>query len=142
MNNFEKIPNSIIQNVLQTEDCVYLCGNMKIPQKLNEIKDDKIEIGYCSYKKFEAKKPHYHPYVTEYQLLLSGECKYLDLENGEEHLVKEGDFYIIKPNMKYIQKINPGAKILFVKAPGGNDKTLLEMTDRIRAWAESWDAKY
>lgn len=142
MSNIECINGNDIQAALKKQECVYLCGDLKLPQVLKEIKDDKIEIGYCSYEKYEAKLPHFHPLVTEYQYLLKGECKYLDLTDGVEYNVKEGDFYIIRPNTRYIQKVKPNTEILFVKAPGMNDKTKIELDERIKKWAESWEHKY
>jgi len=39
----------------------------------------------------------------------------------------------------YATKNAPGTKILFVKAPGINDKTIIPLTDALTEWAGSWD---
>jgi hypothetical protein len=54
--------------------------------------------------------------------LAAGLTAYLNLTTAEEHVFGKGDFYLIEPGVVYAQKSAPGAEILFIKVPPGNDK--------------------
>ena len=41
---------------------------------------------------------------------------------------------------KYASKHTAGTKILFFKAPGGNDKTLFAIDNALKKWLSSWEA--
>lgn len=134
----EIITQEQIQNVLLNEHRQYLVGDLKLPQRLQYIYDDKVEMGITRFEKYACEKPHFHPIVTEYQIILNGEAKYVDIEANREYMVKAGDVFVIRPNTTYIQKSTEGAVILFFKYPSGNDKTLVNVTPQMRQWGDDW----
>lgn len=134
MGNIIKVKNATIEAVLKNETRQYLAGNLKNPQKINHINDENIEIGITDYNEYTTEVVHYHTIATEYQYMLSGWTKYLDVETGEEYEFKEGDFYCIEKNTKYAQKSKKGTRILFIKTPSINDKIVVEKSDMVREW--------
>ena len=60
-------------------------------------------------------------------------------EEPQEYQFDAGDFFVLRPGVGYATKNAPGTKILFVKAPGINDKTIIPLTDALTEWAGSWD---
>lgn len=120
----------------------YLVGQLKMPQALTHYADDGVEIGLTSYTDYTIEAPHWHKVAYEYQYMISGETKYLDMESGEETSYVAGDFYRIEPGTQYAQKALGETLILFVKTPPGNDKVAMESSSRLEMWYSNWGAKY
>ena len=136
MNGFDLIKIEAINHALQGETRQYLTGNLKMPQKLNHIHDEKLEVGITNYVEPKEELPHYHTVATEYQYVLSGKTTYYNVETKEEMTFYEGDFYVIYPNTTYAQKSIENTKILFIKNPSINDKMNVEVSDDCRKWFE------
>ena len=136
---FKKLTDSAIQDALRGTTRQYLAGKLKLPQELDHIDDGNIEIGITDYKEYTVEAPHWHKVAYEYQYMLSGETKYLDVDTGEETYYAKGDFYRIDPETKYAQKALGGTTILFIKTPPGNDKVVVETSDTTQKWFEKWD---
>ena len=111
-----------------------MIGNLALPQILKHIEDEKLEIGITSYQDFAYELPHTHYQAFEYQYVISGHTMYIDIETNEEYEFKDGDFFIIKPGIKYAQKSKPQTKIIFIKYPPGNDKIKLDVNPALENW--------
>lgn len=134
MGAFRKISNETIQSALEGVSRQYLVGDLKIPQILNHIHSDKIEVGISKYTSCDKEKAHYHTQAYEFQYVISGYTEYLDVGTNNEFQFRKGDFFIIEPNTVYTQKIKKGTEILFFKTPPGNDKVLVEQSDNVEKW--------
>ncbi len=134
MGKIIKIENNEITKAMEGVTRQYLVGNLKLPQKLQHIKSEDLEIGISSYSKYTEEPPHKHSLATEYQYVLSGWTKYIDTENMVEYEFKKGDFYAIETNTSYAQKCKAGTNILFIKVPSINDKEVVDVTETIQAW--------
>ena len=99
-----KINNQTIRESLEGVRRQYLVGNLKMPQSLEFIMSEDVEIGISSYKNYTEEQPHYHTHAVEYQYMLSGWTTYLNTDTNEEYEFKKGDFYAIQPNTPYAQK--------------------------------------
>ncbi len=131
---FKIIKSQNIEESLSKTKRQYLVGNLSLPQILEYIHSDEIEVGISNYKGGEFEEAHFHPKQTEFQLVLWGSTEYYDISNNEIHKLGEGDFYCIEPGVKYAQRILEKARILFVKITAINDKTLCKMTEEVRKW--------
>ena len=116
----------------------YLVGNLQKPQILKHIHDENVEVGFSRCNSFSSPASHYHIVCTEYQYIINGKTKYLDLDTGKEYEVCKGDFFVIYPNTRYYQKVMCGTEILFMKYPGGNDKVLIELTEEQERWGREY----
>lgn len=134
MGNIIKIENNKIAEAMEGVTRQYLVGNLKLPQKLQHIKSEKLEIGISSYSQYTEEPPHKHSQAVEYQYVLSGWTKYIDTDNMMEYEFKKGDFYAIETNTSYAQKCKAGTNILFIKVPSINDKEIVDVTEEIQAW--------
>ena len=121
MGKIIKIKNNDIENILLEVSRQYLVGNLKRPQKLDFIKDNNLEIGITNYSQYSTEVAHFHTEAVEYQYMLSGWTKYLDIETGIEYEFKKGDFFCIEKNTIYAQK----------------SKNVVEVTDEILLWYKS-----
>lgn len=116
----------------------YLTGHLKHPQELPHIDDD-IEVGISSYEVFTADTPHVHPKCTEHAYVLEGSLKMRILETKEEIHLNQGDFLVLRPNTPYATKNAPHTKILFIKHPAIEDKTLVQIAEETKEWLKSWE---
>lgn len=137
MPQFKIIRSQNIEKSLSKTKRQYLAGNLSLPQILEYIHSVDIEIGISNYKGGEFEEAHFHPKQTEFELVLWGSTEFYDISNSEIHKLGEGDFFFIEPGLKYAQKILEKTRILFVKVPAINDKTLCEMTWEIRNWLKA-----
>lgn len=140
MESLEIIRGANLSQALEKEYRQYLTGHLQRPQEHLKHIDDNIEIGISHYREFAADTPHMHPVATEHSYVLQGSIKVLVLEEDpREYQFDAGDFFVLKPGIGYATKNAPGTKILFIKAPGINDKTIIPVTDALARWLSSWD---
>ena len=138
-NAIEAIRKGELDSALKLEYRQYLTGHLQRPQvHLKHIEDD-IEVGVSYYREFTADTPHVHPIATEYGYILQGTLR-LQLLDGshQEYEFYEGDFFLLRPNTPYATKSMAGTKILFMKSPGVNDKTLVNITEETEKWLSAW----
>ena len=138
----EMIKDAVIAKAFEHSHRQYLVGDLRQAQELQHLHESNVEVGITEYKTFGWEKPHYHPIACEYQMILEGVTKYIDISEDIEIEMKKGDFFIIRPNTQYIQKSQPGCKILFFKYPAGNDKKVLPLTDRMKEWISLWEKEW
>lgn len=136
MGNIIKINNAEIERVLEGVSRQYLAGDLQKPQELEFIKDEHLEIGITDYSEYTTEPVHFHTEAVEYQYMLSGWTKYMDVDSGKEYEFKKGDFYCIETNTTYAQKSKKGTRILFIKVPSINDKNVIETGEQIKKWYE------
>ena len=142
MSKIVKISSEDIALSLNDSTRQYLVGHLSRPQGLCHIEDENIEVGITSYREYKSEPAHFHPIVTEYQYVIMGNTKYIDLKSNEELEFKTGDFFMIPSGTPYAQKSTGGTVILFIKTPGGNDKTLTEVGEGVKKWQSDWEEKY
>lgn len=117
----------------------YLTGNLTRPQPDLKHFEDDIEIGMSEYLEFTADLPHVHPVATEHCYVLSGAVRVRCFEQEmSEHEFQAGDFFMIRPGIPHASKNAPGTRILFIKSPGTNDKTLFEVDADTNRWLMCW----
>jgi mannose-6-phosphate isomerase-like protein (cupin superfamily) len=136
----EIIHGTDLDRALESIYRVYLCGDLKKPQDLKWIHDENIEMGISSYQKFTADQPHYHLHATEYNFILEGKSRFLLVDENKEVELEKHSLFVLPPMTKYASKHTAGTKILFFKAPGGNDKTLFAIDNALKKWLSSWEA--
>ncbi len=117
----------------------YLTGRLERPQKELSCLEDDIEVGISRYDGFTADKPHLHLRATEHVYVLEGEVRIRLMNGGQEYRLKQGDFFLLRPGVAYASKNAAGTRLLFIKAPGGNDKQLAEPDPETISWLAAWD---
>ena len=140
--SIEFIRGSELEEALSLGYRQYLTGHLSIPQPHLKHIDADIEVGTSVYREFTADKPHVHPVCTEYNCVLSGAVRLLDISAGEEHEFCAGDFWVLRPGTPYATKNAAGTRVLFIKAPSENDKMLVEVDEGLRRWLSCWEAHY
>lgn len=138
-NTISTISNEEFQKAFTQTTRQYTVGHLSNKQIIPHYDDDRIEIGITQYSEYAIEPSHYHTNNTEYEYVIYGETKYMDIETGTVYHFVEGDFYCIPPYIKYAQKSLRGTKILFVKCPAGNDKHTLSSSEMLLTWYEVWE---
>ena len=129
-----------IQQALSQEYRQYLTGHLAKEQKHLKHVDDDIEIGISHYREFTADTPHKHPVATEHGYVLQGHLRIRLLDGSDQEMeFGPGDFFVLRPGVGYATKNAPDTKILFIKSPAGNDKTVVPVDDMTQHWLSAWD---
>lgn len=134
---FKSISRTVLDMSLAGATRQYLVGKLARPQSLNHIDDGDIEFGISNYKEAVSEDAHSHSRAKEYQFVLKGMTEYLDLDSGAVHRFATGDFYVIYPGTRYIQRIKQDTRILFAKIPAGNDKVAENAPEEVLEWARN-----
>ena len=130
-----RISRSEIDDALQDTTRQYLVGDLKKPERLRHIPSSMIEIGITRYgAEGGTEATHTHKQAFEFQYVTSGVTAYLNTVTGEQHVFKEGDFFLIEHGVVYAQKSSPHTEILFIKVPPGNDKVPVDITPDVQNW--------
>lgn len=127
---FLKISGRLLQEALATSNRQYLVGNLQLPQQIDFIHDERLEIGVTKYDQETSEAPHWHTVQREYQYMLAGRTIYTDVITGETLEYRADDFYGILPEICYSQVSDPGTMILFIKYPAMNDKMVCRHCER------------
>ena len=134
MGKFIKIQKEQIEEALKDISRQYFVGNLKKKQKIEHINHSGLEIGLTEYKEYTTEDPHFHDIAMEFQYMISGWTKYLDVSTNVEYEFKSGDFFAIEKGTIYTQKSKKGTKILFIKVPSINDKQIYEIDENTEKW--------
>ena len=134
MGQIIKISSADMRNALQNATRQYYVGDLSRPQTIEFLQDTRVEIGLSCYQECQSEQAHIHHIATEYQYVVCGWTEYLDVRSGEIHEFKTGDFYAITPGTEYAQRVKAGTKILFIKVPSVNDKSIVGLNDDQLLW--------
>lgn len=133
------IKNKEINNALDIDYRQYLTGHLSRPQIVKHIDSD-IEVGISYYKKFTADIPHVHPIADEHCYVLCGKVKVRCFEEEmKEYEFNEGDFFFIPKGIPHASKNYEGTKVLFIKNPSINDKTIIDVDENTKEWLKKWE---
>lgn len=122
-----------IDGSLDAEYRQYFVGNLSRPQVIEHIEAEGLEFGTSLYQEFTADHPHLHTDSLECIYVLQGSYTILLIDTGEEVVLGPGDFFALRRGNAYASKTN-GARVIFVKAPGDDDKVEVEVDDATAAW--------
>lgn len=137
MSRFISIKKEEIKKAFQGERRQYFVGDLKKPQNLPFLPSQNVEMGLTVYEEFTVEPAHRHSKVREYNYVIAGKTQYLDPDTKEVYEYEAGDFYATNPGTTYVQKSEPGTKILFIKEPSVDDKEIVAMDEETIKWTES-----
>jgi quercetin dioxygenase-like cupin family protein len=79
------------------------------------LKNDQIEMCYKDHVKGDRIEPHYHKRKVEVLIFLKGEARYTI--NGQEHIVRGGDFLFADVNNIIEGEFLKSSKIIAIHSP-------------------------
>lgn len=124
-----------LRDALLQSSRIYLSGNLSRPQEgISPLSGTSIEMGESLYTSFTCDSPHMHTTNYEFVYIAEGETHLYDLTNDSISVLLPGSVFILKPNTPYVSKHAAGTRTVFFKAPGGNDKRLVEVPQHVTEW--------
>lgn len=113
---------------------VYLSGKLERSQEQLPHVDSTYEVGISRYDEFSCDLPHFHEKNYETNYVIEGTTHLMDLSTETVHILPAGSAFILSPKTPYVTKHAAGTTIIFFKAPGGNDKQVVEVSEKVRNW--------
>lgn len=126
-------PADVLDKSFDGADRIYLSGRLSLPQSMPHLDQD-LEMGMSYYARFTCDKPHLHDCNCEFNYIAEGETHLLDLASGKVWVLPAGSAFILKPNTPYVTKHTAGTRVVFFKAPGGNDKRIVNVPPEAEEW--------
>ena len=127
--------SSGLEHALELSSRIYLSGHLSLPQEsLPHMSTTSFEMGVSHYREFTHDTPHLHAENVEFNYVAEGETHLCDISSGKIWRLSRGSVFIVGPNTPYATKHRQGTKVVFFKAPGGNDKRLVELSPEIEEW--------
>ena len=133
-NGMHVFPADELGRALEASRRVYLSGTLARPQVEIAHVDSSFEMGISNYETFTCDTPHVHPRNEEFNYIAAGETHVMDLRTETVHVLPAGSVFILEPGVAYASKHTAGTRVIFFKAPGGDDKTVVEVSESARAW--------
>lgn len=134
MSRIRTIKASDYAHSLEGNVRAYLTGDLKVAQEFGHVATEQVEIGIANYDSDGVDTPHFHPTVTEAQIVVSGFVHLLDITNQVQIELGPGDFYLIEPGVAHVQKAVAGTRVVIVKWPSLNDKTVVQPDRFVSEW--------
>ena len=135
------LDGSDIDTYLGSSGRVYLAGHLGRPQEgFAHIASlpDPTEVGISRYADLTIDQPHLHTANTDFAYVLKGTFAVRIIPTGEVRVLGEGGLYVIEPGIAHVCIAHPSTEVLFVKVPGGNDKTVVELDEASRDWTQQY----
>ena len=119
---------------LPADKHVFLVGDLQRPTSYPFIRDQRVEVVVVSYEPGDDGRYHWHPDVTEYELVVEGEIGYFEVASGTTHWFVAGDFIAIPPGVCVRRVVRTRARGVTVKVPSVSAKIHCEACSRECAW--------
>lgn len=139
--NAHFLDGSDIDAYLGSAGCVYLAGYLGRSQEgFSHVADlpDPTEVGITRYAGLTVDQPHLHTANTDFTYVVKGTFAVRIISTGEVHVLVEGGLCVIEPGVAHVCIAHPGTQVLFVKVPGGNDKTVVELDEASLEWVKRY----
>lgn len=109
---------------------VFLVGDLKKPTPHPFVRDTRVELIACFYDTGDDGRFHWHPEVTEYELVLDGKVGYLDVASGDTLWYRPGDLSVIPAGLCVKRVVPRSSRTLAVKVPSHDEKVHCDACDR------------
>jgi quercetin dioxygenase-like cupin family protein len=113
---------------------VFLVGDLQRPTPHPFIRDQRVELIVVSYEAGDEGRHHWHPDVTEYEIVLEGEIGYFEVATGETHWFGAGDLVAIPAGACVKRLVRRSARGVTLKVPSAARKVHCYCCARECAW--------
>lgn len=113
---------------------LFLAGDLARPNPHPFFRDGRLEWIHCFYESGDDGVPHWHPEVTEYEVVIEGEIGYFEIATGETHWFREGDFSVIPAGACVKRIVREHARTIAVKIPSKPERVVCACCPRPCAW--------
>jgi quercetin dioxygenase-like cupin family protein len=113
---------------------VFLVGDLQRPTPHPFIRDRRVELIVVSYEAGDEGRYHWHPDVTEYEIVTEGEIGYFEVATGETHWFDAGDLIAIPAGACVKRLVRRPARGVTLKVPSAAGKVHCQCCARECAW--------
>jgi quercetin dioxygenase-like cupin family protein len=113
---------------------VFLVGDLRRPTPHPFIRDKRVELVIVGYEAGDEGRYHWHPDVTEYELVVEGEIGYFEVATGETHWFPAGDLVAIPAGACVRRLVRRRARGVTLKVPSSAGKVHCDGCDRQCRW--------
>jgi hypothetical protein len=129
-----RIAGAEYAGALPAEKHVFLVGNLQRPTSYPFIRDERVELVLVCYEPGDDGRFHWHPDVTEYELVVEGEIGYFEVASGETHWFVAGDLIAIPARTCVRRLVRRPARGVTLKVPSGATKIHCDRCARECVW--------
>ncbi len=119
---------------LPVDKHVFLVGDLRCPTSHPFVRDARVEVIVVEYAAGDDGVAHWHPDVTEYEVVLDGELGYFETATGATHWFGPGDLVAIPARVCVRRVVRRAARGLAVKVPSSAAKVHCDACARACAW--------
>lgn len=119
---------------LPLEKHVFLVGDLRLPTTYPFIRDERVELILVAYDPGDDGRLHWHPDVTEYELVVDGEIGYFEVASGESHWFGAGDLIAIPAGACVKRIVQRPARGVTLKVPSAGSKIHCDACARECEW--------
>lgn len=101
---------------------VFLVGDLRRPTPHPFVRDPRLELVVVGYGAGDDGRFHWHPEVTEYEIVVEGEIGYREAASGETHWFAPGDLAVIPAGTCVERLVRRPARGVTVKVPSAGTK--------------------
>jgi mannose-6-phosphate isomerase-like protein (cupin superfamily) len=101
---------------------LFLVGDLQLPCPHPFFRDARVEVIACQYAAGGHGRFHWHPAITEYEMVLEGQVSYVDAATGQARIYRAGDFATVPAGVCVKRLIDEPCRTLAIKVPSGNEK--------------------
>jgi len=124
------MPNSVVGKIAAAEygpsfeslEHVFLVGNLQRPCPHPFFRDARLEVIVCQYDPGDHGRFHWHPEVTEYELVLEGCVTYREADTGKVTVFRAGDLATVPAQVCVERRIDQPCRTLAIKVPSNDVK--------------------
>jgi len=113
---------------------VFLVGDLRRPTPHPFIRDERVELVVVGYEAGDDGSYHWHPEVTEYEIVVEGEIGYFEVATGETHWFSAGDLVAIPAGACVKRRVRRPARGVTLKVPSSAGKVECRSCARECAW--------
>lgn len=113
---------------------IFLTGDLRQATPHPFVRDERIEVVLCYYEPGDDGIYHWHPQITEYEMVIEGEVGYFEVGKGNTHWFQAGDFCIIPAGVCVKRIVRRSTRTVAVKVPSVNEKVCCSSCRRECTW--------
>jgi hypothetical protein len=109
---------------------LFLVGNLQRPTPHPFVRDERLEFIVCLYEPGDDGEPHWHPGITEYEIVIEGRIGHYEAATGETRWCDPGDFNVVPAGVCVKRIVPVRSRTIAVKVPSSPACVVCEQCER------------
>lgn len=109
---------------------MFLAGDLKDPNPHRFVRESRIEVILCFYEAGDNGVRHWHPEVTEYEVVVEGEIGYFEVATGQTEWYRAGDMVVTPAGVCVGRLVRERTRTMAIKVPSNRVRVECTGCDR------------